>query len=321
MSTPLDGHPRVTLLSRWWHGVDGEASFVVRSIAGALSRSADVDVLVPGRAGDVHADGLFDVRAIGEGPSGAWPDPTNTSWPAGRAPVALVVEYGDTLAPRLAAHFATDVPILTITPSGGEPSVGTPSLNPTSLHLHVPVNALAAEHPHIGFGFTDYVLVLSGGQAKYSAGAPRTAATWLAARFPRLHVVVLEHSVASVWRWRSLRGEVHVGTRTDLQRLIAHARALIDLAPGPLIARECVESLRLGTPIIVPAGTVAASLAAHGGGLWFHGVPELLSCVAAFDDAPLRRELSHQGRSFAIRQYGDPKGYAERVRGALLAFT
>ena len=94
---------------------------------------------------------------------------------------------------------------------------------------------------------------------------------WLTARFPDKEVVVVEDATAAVWRGRVLRGIVDVYTRTDLWRLVAHARVTVDLAPGPIIARECIESLRFGTPIVVPAESAARPHADAGGGMTFSG--------------------------------------------------
>ena len=107
--------------------------------------------------------------------------------------------------------------------------------------------------------------------------------------------MVVENAVASVWRARSLRGQITVDTRTDLWRLLAHARLTVDLAPGPLVARECVESLLYGVPVVVPAGTAGARLAALGGGLWFGDEAELIGCVEALDDQQLHGTLAEQG--------------------------
>ena len=55
-------------------------------------------------------------------------------------------------------------------------------------------------------------------------------------------------------------------TRMDLWRLVAHANVCIDLRPGSYIARECVEALRFGTPIIVPECAGPAVVHAREGG-------------------------------------------------------
>ena len=128
---------------------------------------------------------------------------------------------------------------------------------------------------------------------------------------------MIENALATVWRARSLRGAITIDTRTDLWRLLAHARLTVDLSPGPLIARECVESLLYGVPVVVPAGTGAARLAALGGGLWFRDEAELLGCVEALDDQQVRDTLGEQGRSMAATWYGDAAGFVDRVADGL----
>jgi len=206
---------------------------------------------------------------------------------------------------------------------GAEPALDSDRTSAVhQVGLHVPVNPLAAAHRHNGLGFTGYVLVLSDrGPDEADAKTPTPLASWIVARFPRRHVVVVEQAVASIWRSRSLRGRVTVDTRTDLWRLVAHAQVVVDLRPGPLVARECVESMRYGIPVVVPAGTVASDLAALGGGLWYHGVAELLGCVDAFGDSDLRDTLGEQGREVADKLYGDPGRFVERVRAVTRAIA
>jgi hypothetical protein len=189
--------------------------------------------------------------------------------------------------------------------------------------LHVPVNPLAAERPHNALGFTDYLLVLTdrGGGARRAEDDVTGAGRWLAAAFPRHHLVVVESGAATVWRCRALRGVITVDSRTDLWRLMAHALAVIDLRPGPLVARECVEALRYGTPVIVPEGTAAARLAAAGGGLSFDDMDGLFGCVDQVDDASRRDTLSTEGRVQADARYGDADGFVARVGAALASVT
>jgi hypothetical protein len=328
---------RVAVLSSVWGEEHGEAGFVLRSLAGAISRVAPVDVLVPGRAGVPRPDGAFDLVAVGEPMAGrAWPAPELATWPEDHAPALALVDRveGDVL--RLVERFAPRAPVVALTtgmavPDGVDAAwrvaagPAEPDRPEGPLHevgLHVPINPLAAKRRHNGLGFTDYVLVLGDrGPAKADPEMPSRLAAWLVARFPRRHVVVVEDAVATVWRSRSLRGRVAIDTRTDLWRLMAHALVMVDLRPGPLVARECVESLRFGTPVVVPAGTVAAEQAALGGGLWYRDVAELLVCVDAFGDSDLRDTLGAQGRLAANARYGDPARFVDRVRTALTAVT
>ncbi len=140
------------------------------------------------------------------------------------------------------------------------------------------MNRLAEQHRHHGFGFTGYLLVLSDRTGAHEGPPP--AAAWLSSAFNDADVVVVEDAVASGWKGRALRGKVSVDTRMDLWRLLAHANVCIDLAPGSHIARECIEALRFGTPIIVPQDSGPGALHAAGaGGATFRDESELLAAV------------------------------------------
>jgi hypothetical protein len=181
----------------------------------------------------------------------------------------------------------------------------------------VPINPLAATHRHNGFGFTGYILVLSDRTGTPAVAPPTPMVAWLTARFPDKEVVVVEGATAAVWRGRVLRGIVDVYTRTDLWRLVAHARVTVDLAPGPIIARECIESLRFGTPILVPAASAARPHADAGGGMTFTGYPELLAGVAHLSDDDVRATMSSRGRTYADAHYGDQRAFVDVVSRAL----
>ncbi len=154
-----------------------------------------------------------------------------------------------------------------------------------------------------------------------AAGPPSAAVAWLAAGLARTDLVVVAQGTAAAYRGRALRGTIAVDTRTDLQRLMAHAAVTVDLAPGPLVARECVESLRLGTPVVVPAGSAAAPLAAQGGGLVFDGPATLLATVRTLSDpgAASAAVAGEGGRRFADSLYGDPHRFVARVGEAVAA--
>ena len=173
------------------------------------------------------------------------------------------------------------------------------------VNVHVPVNPLAQLHRHHGFGFTGYQLVLS--DRAGTPADPPPAVAWLSAAFPdrgdrphrRRRRLGLEGPGAP-------RHDVHVDTRMDLWRLVAHAAVCIDLAPGAHIARECIEALRFGTPIVVPDDWVAAALHARaGGGATFGDPGELIAavdhvCRTGPTGRPLRRQAA-----YADAWYGD----------------
>ena len=166
---------------------------------------------------------------------------------------------------------------------------------PDPVGVHVPVNRLAEQYRHHGFGFTDYPLVLSD-RTGAEREEPPPAAAWISAAFIEADVVVVEDAVAWAWKGRALRGKVSVDTRMDLWRLLAHANVCIDLAPGPYIARECIEALRFGTPIIVPDRPGPGAVHARAsGGATFRDASELLEAAASL------RERGTPGRGGGVR--------------------
>jgi hypothetical protein len=319
----------VVIISRYWREPARELSYVIRSLAGAASRHGEVTVLVPGEPARPLADGAFDVGFVGTGDDGDWPSPEVASWTSSVPRDATVVV--DELNPALHALLArkcrghrvyalsrcpddlrhassSDLQIVPSSSSAKGPLVG----------MHVPVNPLAATHRHNGFGFVDYLLVLSDRFGDHEL--PPDGAAWLTAGLHRANVVVVENAKASVWRGRALRGVISVDSRTDLWRLVAHARVCVDLGPGSFIARECVESLRYGTPIIVPEqAPAAAAHAVAGGGLTFDSMADLLHCAKRFDDPGFRSHLSQSGRTYADSTYGSPSTFVDRVHHALAA--
>lgn len=77
-----------------------------------------------------------------------------------------------------------------------------------------------------------------------------------------------------------------------------------------MIGRESLESLLLGTPIVVPEGTVAAEHAElANGGLWYRDYHELFAAARALlADRSLRDALGEQGRSWAEAVWEDQAG-------------
>jgi hypothetical protein len=317
---------RTTLfLSRSWKTSESELSFVTRSVAGAASRTTQVAVIVPSPAGTIEADGAFDLLGAGRGPDATWPSPPQAAWPAGLPDdTTIIVDELDASTRALLAARAPGCLVRTISSSDHQPSLsslrftGAPEGDEGDvIGLHVPINPLAATHRHNGLGFTGYLLVLSDRVAAPDLVPPTPMAAWLTARFPHIEVVVIEDATAAVWRGRVLRGVVSVFTRTDLWRLLAHARVTVDLAPGRIVARECVESLRFGTPIIVPRHSIARAHADAGGGLTFDNYAELLHCVSRLSDEGTRAAMSSQGCRYADARYGDQQAFVDSVARAL----
>jgi hypothetical protein len=316
------------ILSRSWKLPESELSFVTRSVAGAASRTNPVVVVVPAAAGRTEPDGAFDLFGAGMGRDGSWPEPSDAVWPDGlAADSVIVVDEPDAGVRSLLDRHAPGGAVYAIAPDNAAPEPRPIArLQFTDdrrhgetefIHLHVPINPMAATHRHNGLGFTDYLLVLSDRSGAPEISPPTAMAAWLSASYPDQNVVVVEEATAAVWRGRVLRGVVPVYTRLDLWRLIAHARVTVDLAPGPIIARECIESLRFGTPILVPAASVARPYAEAGGGVAFTGVSELVAGVSLLCEDSVRAAVSSQGQRYADSHYGNREAFVSSVCRAL----
>jgi hypothetical protein len=316
------------ILSRSWKLPESELSFVTRSVAGAASRTNPVVVVVPAAAGQTQPDGAFDLFGAGVGDDGSWPGPSEAAWPDGLPTDSVfLIDEPDPAIRSLLDRHAPGAAVYAMAPDdapvGPRPiarlqftDVGRDG-DTDFIRLHVPINPMAATHRHNGLGFTDYLLVLSDRSGAPDISPPTAMAAWLSASYPDQNVVVVEEATAAVWRGRVLRGVVPVYTRTDLWRLIAHARVTVDLAPGPIIARECIESLRFGTPILVPAGSAAQPYADAGGGVAFAGVSELVAGVSLLFEDPARAAMSSQGQRYADSHYGNREAFVSSVCRAL----
>jgi hypothetical protein len=287
---------------------------MARCIAGAASRLGAVAVLAPGPSGSPIPDGLFDVQGIGADHALRWPDEVPVD------ALVIVDDLTDAVADLLVRVGVPAASYLT-PPKADRRSkwqwlpVGADDRTPV-LSPYIPVSEMAARNRHHGFGFTGYQLVLAG--SSVSRDDPPAPAAWLSAAFHDCYVVVVSGAVASAWQGRSLRGRVSVDSRMDLWRLVAHAAVCVDLDPGPLIARECIEALRLGTPIVVPETAEPAAVhAREGGGATFTDPAELIAAVGAFSSGPLRAVASDAGRRYADAAFGEPERLVGQIRALL----
>ncbi len=110
--------------------------------------------------------------------------------------------------------------------------------------------------------------------------------------------------------------EVPVGpSRPNLWKLLRHAEVCLDLRPQGTVGRETIESLMLGTPVVVPEGTVASEIAeSSNGGLWYRDFRELFEATnAILDDTALRDRLSEQGREWATEVHGNHQRFCDQV--------
>jgi hypothetical protein len=330
----VNEHHIAVFSASWTRAPLCESAVAVRSIAGALSRLATVDVFVPGE-GRPFGDGAFDVAPIrsAQMPRGLYRAVVVDAGPgdleelsrsvASRAAGAPVLSVGS--AP-IAVDGVLDVGIGELHdhdavggrdhPADGDDGAAKPVVHHVGLYARVHPGASSRRH-HGLVTVPDYLLVLGDRPGVPATPSPSDRARWLLARFAHQYVVVLEGGVARAWRSRSCVAQFSVHTRMDLWILMAQAWGVVDLLPGALYARECVEALRYGVPIVVPDGRAAGRLARASGGMRFSCTAELLSCAEALGDTTTREALAAAGREVADRWYGDPHGLVTRLAGVL----
>ncbi len=306
---------KVVVVGTHWPERNSELAFITRSLAGAASRWADVSVLST-RPVFKPADGAFDIVALNETGEYRWPEQLSSD------SIVLVDELTTEVAHLLSRVEPREVFYVVASAPAIDPAWRVLPLTRTDndaapfAKICVPTNPLATVHRHNGFGFTGYYLVLSG-PTRTNDGLPSEAA-WLTAGLHESHVIVVENGLASAWKGRALRGVASVDSRMDLWRLIAHACVCIDLSPGPHLARECVESMRFGTPVIVPAGSGAGTVHAAASNGWVYSDPgEFLEAATSLRSEAVRSSASRDARSYADANYGDPTEFVESLRQVL----
>lgn len=203
-------------------------------------------------------------------------------------------------------------------------------LGPSIVALDVPVrvNPAAKRQRLVGLtNFDDYLLLLRG----FPPGTPERL---VAPDFERMRALVPSLDVADVTEagWRVTHGErselVRVGhSRVNLWRLMSHALVTVDLRPGGIFGREAIESMWLGTPVLVPSGHPAAEAVAEaGGGLVLEDeadLPEVVASLAppsgsgAAGDGG-RQALSERGAAWAQQHHADQQGFVQAVVQGLL---
>ena len=229
--------------------------------------------------------------------------------------IALGSDLDSLVFPHFLRHYSRSRSILAVTQVEHDALVGVLPEPGVAYVVGTPLaaNPSAWTEPDQLAGSSDYVLVLthtdsgSGAREAELAQLLRTAA-------PERRVAVAHNDAFMVWhRGRVVKGQP-IRRSSDMARVMAWARATVDLRPGRLFARPCLESLLYGTPIVVPHDSRAREHADVGrGGLWFENPAELAWCVEAMFDPAIRASLSTRGRAYAAREFGSTDRFIERV--------
>jgi hypothetical protein len=189
------------------------------------------------------------------------------------------------------------------------------------LRLSLPVNKPAAASGLAGVAsFGSYVLVVSGFPEDDPEIGRCPPHEFLTRVLGGVSVAEMRHG-----RWLVSEAGRHFDvvfspTRMNAWRLMARAIATIDVRPGGPIGREAIESLLLGTPVVVPEGTVAAEhAAASNGGLWYRTAGEMVDAARELvTNEPLRTALGTAGREWAERNHNDMDGFVEDAQALVL---
>jgi hypothetical protein len=177
-------------------------------------------------------------------------------------------------------------------------------------------NPSARSEPNTWVGTTDYILVVTNSGSE-EAHPETELSRLIRLRFPDNPVGVCHTDSFCAWHEGRLSQGWAVERASDMARLMAWARVTVDLHPGGLYARRCVESLLYGTPLVVPAISRAREHAQRGGGgLWFDSAAELTWCIEALLEPGVRSELGGQGKAYAEEEYGSTDRFIERVTAA-----
>ena len=186
--------------------------------------------------------------------------------------------------------------------------------------LAIGVNRHATADPLIGVaGFGEYVLLIR----RFPARGPRLERSVNAEMLP---AILDGLSVAEVdgetWRICDDHNTTVLPVNpsgVNFARLVARARATIDVRPPGPVGTLAIESMLLGIPAVVPDGSAAkAHVAAANGGLWYRNIGELFDAVRVLVRTPLGAVLAGQGRAYAQTRHGDIDDFVARMAALVL---
>ena len=150
-----------------------------------------------------------------------------------------------------------------------------------------------------------------------AGGAARTAA-WLGSALRPYPVVAIDGGDLVTWeRGRPVRRPLEGRGQRDA--VVASARAVVAVEPGPVLAVSVLTSLLHSRPVVTAAGTLgAAHVRESSGGVVVEGDAQLLDAVRELADDPrTARSLGCAGARWAGPRYDDAQSYAARVGDAL----
>lgn len=184
-------------------------------------------------------------------------------------------------------------------------------------HVGLPMaaNQSVLREPNTYTGEEDYAVVLTGVR-EASPEWPSVLGRLLEARFAGRKLALVTSDSFTVMDEGIHKRPPGTVKGSDFLRLMAWADVTVDLRPGRLFARRCLESLLYGTPVVVPATSRAQEHAKAGGGLWYEDPSDLLRFVDALLSSELGRQLGIQGKLYAESRYGSTDNFIDNVVAA-----
>lgn len=188
------------------------------------------------------------------------------------------------------------------------------------LAVALPLNRLGASARLAGSApFHRYVVLLQGFPPGSPADPTALPLDYLGSLLGDLAIAHVTHPT---WRFVD-RTQSHTvpftPSRMNLWRLMAQAVATVDLRPPTFFGRESLESLLLGTPIVVRQPSTAQEYAeSSGGGLWYASPGEMIGCIGALANDATRAGLAERGRSFAEAEHGSHDRFVAEVAAFVL---
>jgi hypothetical protein len=211
--------------------------------------------------------------------------------------------------------FSSADAVLTVTPGEDQRVRARPGGAARSHMVGFPleVDPLAWETEPPGLEAEDFTLVLAQSHGRRSG--LESLGRYLHDRLSHRPVVLVGDDHMLVGKGRAWNKRPAPSKRIDLGRVMARARVTVDLRRPELLAREVLESLLLGTPVIVRDGSPGHDHAERGDcGLWWRDPLELVECVRVLEHSAVRDRLGERGREYAERLFSDVDGFVQRVR-------
>jgi len=234
--------------------------------------------------------------------------------------VPLVSELDEPLHPHYHAMFErADVTLVATEAERRAVAVADPARTVVT-GFPVAANQTVWSEPFAMLVHEPFAILKESGHVTILTGAPRdgtgrraSLARLLRLRLPDRPVAIVSTDSFDIWHRGECTHTKQIERRGDLDRLMAWSTLVVDLQPGPFLARNCVTSLLYGTPVLVPSRSRAREHVEDGGGLWFDDSLELLSCAEALLADEVGSSFGEAGGRSMARRVPSTEAFVDAV--------